>query len=692
MRQARIAYSAAMSVVEAQRGVHVKEGGLNYRPHLDGLRAVAVYLVVAFHVGLTHMRGGFIGVDIFYVLSGFLVTRILFADLTVHGRLQWRRFYSRRVRRILPAAIVTLVVTALAYAAIATPSQSSDAQGGFRAACLYVANWYFIRQATDYFAPSATANPVLHFWSLAIEEQFYLLWPVVLYGLIALTRRAGRGRWWLLRGVIAAAGVASALAAWRIAEVNLPLAYYGTWTRAYQLLAGAVIAVTPRLFHLGSRGREVARWTAPAALAGLLVLATSTVDLGPISRGIGATVIASMLIVALENAERSRTTRALSTKPLRYLGRISYGTYLWHWPLVTLITHDHQFEPVALFLLVCPASTLLGALSYHFVEQPIRLSPTLGRYRTETVAIGLAASVVAGMVVMPAILDFGAGFVTAVGSPSEPTVAPRLLDWRRAKADLPNVPDCLDRPLERCTLVRGDKQRVLVIGDSHARMLMPMFIAIARRESLTLSVATYTGCAWQRGIHIVNPLLPDCPRRQADWFGRILPATDPDIVILIGKSYDDPRFTLQLSLPDGRKVDPGAEGYAQALVDASSSTIHSLQRSGRKVVIIEPLPIMAPFNPLDCLSTDRSPSECTFQTSAEPSRLEQFYRQAAGEPGVWSVDLDGLVCPRLPTCDPIVRDIIVWRDGAAHLTATFATALAPQVDEIFHRQGILDGS
>ena len=182
-----------------------RPGALRYRPYLDGLRAVAVYLVVAFHAGLGLLSGGFIGVDVFFVLSGFLVTRILMRDLASIGRIQWRSFYARRVRRILPAALVTLVVTAFAYAIIASPIEMFDVLGGFRAALFYVANWFFIHQATDYFAANVNSSPVLHFWSLAVEEQFYLLWPLLLGAMFVLTSGAPRRRWWIVRVVVVAA-------------------------------------------------------------------------------------------------------------------------------------------------------------------------------------------------------------------------------------------------------------------------------------------------------------------------------------------------------------------------------------------------------------------------------------------------------------------------------------------------------
>src|SRR5690349_6131012 len=151
--------------------------GLRYRPYLDGLRCLAVYLVVAFHAGLHRFAGGFVGVDVFFVLSGYLMTRILVRELAQKRRIGFRHFYARRFRRILPAAGATLLASAFVYGVVATPFEGLQAGGDFRSAFLYFANWHFFAQSTNYFAPSVNASPVLHFWSLAVEEQFYLAWP-----------------------------------------------------------------------------------------------------------------------------------------------------------------------------------------------------------------------------------------------------------------------------------------------------------------------------------------------------------------------------------------------------------------------------------------------------------------------------------------------------------------------------------
>src|SRR4051794_22386870 len=227
-----------------------------YRPHLDGLRAVAVYLVVLFHAGAVRFAGGFIGVDVFFVLSGFLVTQLLLRDLAQES-IRFGRFYARRFRRLLPAAFVALIVTAVVFTAIARAGEVVDAVGSFKAAFLYVANWYFIHHSTGYFGADISENPVLQFWSLAIEEQFYLLWPLTLGGLFLVTRRIDRARrMQVIRTAVLAGAVASALWALSLRTPALTRAYYGTDPRPYELRAGALPAPPPAW---AERARRYAR-------------------------------------------------------------------------------------------------------------------------------------------------------------------------------------------------------------------------------------------------------------------------------------------------------------------------------------------------------------------------------------------------------------------------------------------------
>ena len=654
-----------------------------YRPHLDGLRAVAVYLVVAFHAGLGLLSGGFIGVDTFFVLSGFLVTGILLRDLTSVGHIRWRSFYSRRVRRILPAALVALLVTALVYSVIASPVEMYNVLGGFRAALFYIANWFFIHQATNYFAANVNNNPVLHFWSLAVEEQFYFIWPLLLGCLYFLTGRLGRRRWWALRALVVGAGLASAIAALHIGSTNLDRAYYGTDTRAYQLLAGAALALTPQLLHLRGRARDVARFVGAVALCMIVLLATSALSMSAITRGVFVAAVVVVLIIALENDRGSPTKRILSTRPMTYLGRISYGIYLWHWPVIVVAMHGRHLSPVELFAITTPVATGLAALSFHLLEHPIRASDFLDRFRTPVIAVGFTTSILVGVLVVPAVLSTNNASLSALATADRAKPGPKLLDWRAAANDYIPVEyhDCLGKPVDVCTIVRGTGKRIVLVGDSIARMWIPAFIKLARDNSLTFSIATHTACRWQEGLGRDGPLPSRiaCAAQQKDWYDRVIPQLHPDIVILGEHAVDDPtQPRMKFFLPDGKTMTPSSPQFETTLERMSAATIRRLRSPGRKIVILEPVPV-PPTDPLNCLSLGKPIGACAFSVPIAPTPLETYLRDLSRtEPDVKTVDLKHIVCPRLPICDAVVGDIIAWRD-LEHITSTYALSLEPQL-------------
>jgi peptidoglycan/LPS O-acetylase OafA/YrhL len=669
---------------------------VGYRPALDGLRAVAVYLVVLFHAGSDRFSGGFVGVDVFFVLSGYLVTQLLLRDLVAGGRIGFGRFYARRARRLLPASFATLLVTAAVYSAIATPGEIADALGGFRAAFLYWANWFFFRESTDYFAADVERNPVLHFWSLAVEEQFYVAWPLLLAGLWLVAGRWAARRWAVLRTIVAVGAVASLARALDLSSLDPDRAYYGTDTRAYQLLAGALLAMSPRLVSLGPRGRVLAQRLLPVVLAALVVSATSAVDLDPIQRGALVVALTCALLVAVENAPAGFVKGALTSNPVVYLGRISYGTYLWHWPVVVVALRAFEPSPLATTAIAALFATALASLSYQLLEMPVRQSRRLDLYRVPVVAVGVTAGVVAGLVVVPAVLDDdrGGGASLALGAR---TVAADQdpddlgIEWDEVKEDKSPFPRCLDADPGECTIVRGGGRHVLVVGDSHARMLLPTFTEIARRESLTLSAAVLPVCPWMLGIdYVYYPKdVDNCRRHRADWYDRLVPALDPDVVVLVHRPMDDPADPTRIKTADGAEAMLGDGELPAALRDAARATVERLRDDGRKVVIVEPVPTSGTrFSPVDCLSGADTVNECRYVASDEPTPLERFYRGLSHGDGVWSLDIDRLVCPYLPICDPIVDGTVVKRDPG-HLTNDYALVIADDVGTFLREDGII---
>jgi peptidoglycan/LPS O-acetylase OafA/YrhL len=663
-----------------------------YRPYLDGLRAVAVYLVVAFHAGSHRLNGGFVGVDIFFVLSGYLVTQLLTRDLLNDGRIHLPRFYARRYRRLLPAAFATLLVTSAVYAAIASPAEVLDALGGVRAAFLYVANWFFISQSNDYFAADIRTSPVIQFWSLAVEEQFYLLWPLLLGGMYLATRRARERQWHYIRGLIAVGGLISLAAAWHIAVTNLNRAYYGTDTRAYQLLAGAFVAVTPGLLRLDATKRRVAQRASPVILFAMVLVATSVVDLGAIQRGAVMALATSLFIVAVENSDGGIVKRSLSASRVVYLGRVSYGTYLWHWPVLLVVLRAFHLSSSARIGITCLVATALAALSHEMLERPIRHARVLDHLNGAVIVTGLVVSAVGAFVLVPAILTSSRGSSALLPEARAGTsqgVVPSKVDWQAARKDKVAVPVCVGADVEKCVVVHGKPGGVLLVGDSHARMLIPTFTEIAKRESLTFSAAIMPNCPWQMDLQydVARGVVQQCEDRKSDWYDRVIPGLRPDVVVLVDRSFDDPINPIPFIGPSGDVLSSTSEDYERVLADASARTVQRLRDAGQKVVMIEPVTV-APFDTIKCLSGAASLDACRFVANVQPTELERSFRRIADGKRVFSIDIDRLVCPYLPICDPLVDGVVVRSDNS-HISLKFAESIAGPLEDILVQQGAL---
>jgi peptidoglycan/LPS O-acetylase OafA/YrhL len=664
-------------------------------PALDGVRMLAVYLVVLFHGGLGVFEGGFIGVDLFFVLSGFLVTGVMLEQHASAGRISLRRFYARRFRRLLPAAAVTLVGTSFAFLLVSTPAERLDVLDGARASFLYVANWQFLGQASDYFGAEVAKSPFLHFWSLAIEEQFYLCFPLLLTGLLAVGKRraAGRGSW--LLGALLLLGGASLASQLYFASTEALRAYYATDARLYQLLAGAALVVYFRSNPAAMRRRAFSPRAGALAALAVLVAGTSVVDATPSIRGMLATV-ASVLLVGSIFAHQERGAARLFGQPLPvYLGGISYGTYLWHWPLVVFLDRTLNLSPIVLAVLAGVGGTALAALSARLLELPVRRSRILDRALVPTIAGGLAVSLVGGLVVAPAILrsDRPSALISAPAPVVDPGVAdepvPPDVPWEEAHDERPVAPNCTDADVERCVVARGAGPHIHLIGDSHAMTLLDLFTRMAEEHDFTFSATVVGSCPWQRGLgYTDSDVLADrCADQQVDWYERVLPELRPDVVVLFERGLDDPAYPRTMQALDPRFADLDQAELARR---TSDETLDELSAAGYRTVILEPIP-MATFDPTACLSGATTIGACAFRTDEQPNPSEVFFREALPtRPQLWSVDIDRLVCPDLPTCMPMVGGEITRRDRH-HLTLGFAEALAPSLYERMKQAGVFDG-
>ena len=396
-----------------------RSSGHDFRPDLEGLRAVAVVLVLLYHAQVPGFTGGFIGVDVFFVLSGFLITGLLLREVRSAGTISLGDFYARRARRILPASALVLAVTVVASAIVLSPLRLIDVAGDAAAAAMYVSNIRFAVQATDYLQSTLAPSPILHFWSLSAEEQFYLFWPA--FVLIASRYASGSARrlgvWFV--AVIVGSFVLSVY----LTGTQQPWAFFSLPTRAWELGVGALLALAAQHFgDIPTWGRSALGWGGLAVVAAGGILITQQTPF-PGWAALVPVVGTAAVIAAGGGGARDLHARLLGTAPFRYVGRISYSLYLWHWPVLVLV-------PIALggplplagrVALVVLVAGPLAAASQRWVEDPLRRGRFIGTVTRRNLAMA------GGLTVAVAVGALGVGSVTAArlgGSGSVDVVVP----------------------------------------------------------------------------------------------------------------------------------------------------------------------------------------------------------------------------------------------------------------------------
>ncbi len=365
-----------------------------FRPDIEGLRALAVLLVIAAHAGFGLFAGGYVGVDVFFVLSGFLITGLLLKAHDSRGRISLADFYARRVRRILPASTLVLLVTVLASFAALGAYSATRIAGDAQWASLFAANVAFIQQKTNYLNAELPPSPLQHFWTLGVEEQFYAVWPLAMIVIGSVARRIPLRR---KLGVVLCAGIAASLA-WCIAQTasNATAAYFSPLTRAWELGAGALLAViAPHLLRLP---RLLGVVMSVGGVLAILAAGLTFTTLTPFP-GVAAVLPAGGAALAVAGgtiAPGDGVERVLRLGVFQWLGKLSYSLYLWHWPLLT-IPREYQGSDLGLgeTLLLCLLAVALAALTFRVLEHPIRSSRWL-KQQPPLLSVALGLCLVAG--------------------------------------------------------------------------------------------------------------------------------------------------------------------------------------------------------------------------------------------------------------------------------------------------------
>jgi peptidoglycan/LPS O-acetylase OafA/YrhL len=700
-----------------------------FRPDVEGLRAVAVLLVVAFHTGLGPLPGGYVGVDVFFVISGFLITSLLVDEVRATGSISLGDFYARRARRILPAACLVLVVTAVT-AAVTLPVVDRPALADdLRSAALFVANWHFAALSTDYFATPGNSL-VLHYWSLSVEEQFYLIWPALVL-FVAGGRRAARRarprppratdrRLW---ATLAPVGLVSlALSAATTASAG-PWAYYGTHTRAWELAAGAAVALSrPHLHRLTEGQAAAAGWAGLAAVLGsAVVLGDGTLVPGVVML---VPVSGAAAIVAAGARTQQGVAAVLGRAPFAMLGRLSFSWYLWHWPCLQLARRMwtppavDDLPPSDLPAWIRLAAVLvalgLAVLTFRFVEEPARTARFLRPALRRSLSLPSGAALVAASVLVAAVALPDAD---AAGSPPAaaphgiaPAPAPGPIGGREppvSRATRPPVPAPPQRPLMTPEQARADRAStrdcfagfgprfapadcrfgdpgggrvVVLLGDSHAAAWFPALDLVARRSHWQLWFWAKSGCGYAQVREFLAAFhreYTECTDWRRSALARVAGLPHVDLVVL-GRSIS---YLGELLDAGGRQLD--RQAAAPVWAAGADVTLRALTAGGRRVVLLRDVPRPG-FDVPACLSQHGNRSAaCTFPQARHVHPDNQLWSAEAGlvkNRGVRVADLTSAVCPADP-CQVVSPDgAIIYRDEH-HLTATFAREAAPAVQK-----------
>ncbi len=675
-----------------------------YHPALDGVRMLAVVLIVLFHAGVSGAENLFIGVDVFFVLSGFLVTNVIMSEIDAEGTLRLSRFWARRVRRLLPAAVLTIVLTCMVFVLVVSLPERLNFVRQAQAALLYVANWQFILEARDYFAADAAHSPFMHFWSLSVEEQFYVFFPLLV---LLVHRLAPRREKVMFAAFLSVAGLSVAAQAIH-ARRDPTLAYFATDARLYQLMAGAVAALVLR--GLVRRGGGPERWARPGGLlagAGLLALTVvgmQALDLTVSMIGMLATGASVALVTGLYAAPQSLVARLLSLPAPVYLGKISYGIYLFHYPVILVLEQVLDVRPLVVAAIGGVLAAALAALSYQLVELPIRRSRLLDAFGWRTVATGVTASVVAAaLVVGPVLTSERAPAVAAAGRSSQLPEAhgeawmkrpvPAGLDFAAISEEKgPGETWCTADQAEDCVVVEGGRPHVMLVGDSHARMLAAGFIPLAREKGFTLSTDIVLSCPWQLGVlnDSASPgAVESCKKSRSDLRATI-ERLDVDVVVLSSLARSDvDGWQGKLVGLDGK---PGP--LPDMLYDGTVRTVRMIESTGAKVVIVKSVLGTVGYdkdgwNPLDCLARAKRLGDCAVFASLDVPVVDGYYEAlAAGNPDVATVDLDQVICPSEQVCAPVRRGQVVWRNHT-HLASGFVRMIREEMWDRVTKTGLV---
>jgi peptidoglycan/LPS O-acetylase OafA/YrhL len=664
----------------------VAESSAKHRPEIQGLRAIAVLAVLVFHVWPGALPGGYVGVDVFFVISGYLITALLLREQTATGSIDLVRFYGRRARRLLPAASVVMLAVVLGIG-LFPRMRWGDIAEDVIASALYVENWLLASRAVDYLAAEETASPLQHFWSLSLEEQFYLAWPAMLLGAAWIARRVGLRADALVRGTMVLVFAASLAYSIHVTEANPGYAYFATTTRAWELALGGLLAA-----YTAWRGQPETR-RAFAAWLGLLLIAIAMLTFGvdtafPGYAALWPTVGAALVLMSGASTHRWSAYRWLRARPMQWVGDVSYSLYLWHWPVIMVYRAQVGDAPIGLLpgLGLVGVSLVLAHFSKAWVEDRFRRPDAAPRHRWRPLGVGaasMATVVLAGVVLLrvgapgpdlrvqaevDSRLHPGALALAGVRTPTGVAFVPTL---ETAKQDLADAyaANCIapsrGRDVRECRYGKpGARHRVVAVGDSHMVHWLPALQRLATAHDWDLLALTKTGCPFAQLDE--SNMRSEATKSCAEWNRKVaarIRKDRPELVIVaqsigaLGEIVDDPAR--------------GPAEKAARMADAWRAVIGP----STHLVAIRETPRLE-WDAPECLARPGASARACSQPLAASVPVRSAVADAAAlVPKAALLDMTDTVCSRY-RCTPIVGNVLVWRDKH-HLTATYARSISP---------------
>ncbi|MFC0582684.1 acyltransferase family protein [Micrococcoides hystricis] len=679
-----------------------KDIGAGFRPEIQGLRAIAIAVVLLFHLWPNRITGGFVGVDVFFVISGYLITGHLFKELLQTGKIRLGRFWSRRIRRLLPLSFTVLIFSFITMLLLMPGTTWSTNIRHIVASTLYVENWALAFDAVDYLAQTDEGNMVTHYWSLSIEEQFYVFLPLILLAAVFLATMRAKHNTVNYRTValtvLTIVGVVSLAISVIFTAQNQAEAYFVTPTRMWEFVVGGVIALLGVQIH-GKLGNTLGWLGVTMILAAAFLFDGNSPFPGYIA--LLPVLGAGLLLCCGSDKPGTGVYWWASTKPAQWLGDWSYAVYLWHWPLIVLAQYRLDEFLWHHKVVVLVLSLLLGWASKHLIEDPARFAPKLQGTKPSLAMMLAGMVVISGSVLLipsqiiaqentPQLSQedrcYASGALTNNCEPLEGTSGPypnpatamaqnRDFSFMECQAavDANENPDCV------LGEDGNEPANAVIIGDSHATAWLPVIDQLGKDHGLRVKTFTRSGC---------TPI--DLERSSTGNAGKEADICTEHVkdAFKFVEEHDEIKYVFFAASPVDRPyVGPDGERDEKHGVNRLVQVFKELEASGKEVVAFEEVPRFGEKVPVCLEAHPDDPMACT-RSVKNAFKTNSFITEAMKQnpAGVASVSVRDQICDD-EKCYPVLGTVMTYRDGS-HLTELFVESLYPVVEQRLRDQGV----